>query len=218
MLAGARTHDRASPDPPADWRARVAEALRFGPRETIALVVVGAAVLAGALFAHARARPVELGAAPAAPAEVAAASPSAAPAPVVVHVAGAVRSPGVYELAAGARVWDAVQAAGGPVADAEVDAINLARPLGDGERIYVPRRGEGPPGAGGAGGGDGGPLDLNTATAAQLETLPGIGPVLAARIVDYREQHGRFRSVRDLLKVAGIGPKKFASIEPHVRV
>lgn len=145
---------------------------------------------------------------------------------VVVHVAGAVTQPGVVELAAGARVADAVTAAGGPAVDAEVAAVNLARVLVDGEQVYVPRLGESPPGAaagasgGGAGAGppgDGvgtgsssaaaaGPVNLNTATVAELDTLPGVGPVLAQRIVDWRDQDGPFLSVEDLDAVSGIGP------------
>lgn len=145
---------------------------------------------------------------------------------VVVHVAGAVAQPGVVELDAGARVADAVTAAGGPAVDAEVAAVNLARVLVDGEQVYVPRVGESPPGAaaGAPGGGAGagppgegvgaasggapaaGPVNLNTATLAELDTLPGVGPVLAQRILDWRDRDGPFTSVEDLDAVSGIGP------------
>ena len=151
---------------------------------------------------------------------------STAPAEVVVvHVAGAVMRPGVYRLAGESRLADALDAAGGPAADAEPDGVNLAARLTDGERVYVPRRGEAPPSgamtaSGGASGtgAPAGPIDLNTATAADLEALPGVGPATAAAIVEYRQQQGRFRSVDELLEVRGIGEAKLAVIRPKVRV
>ena len=143
---------------------------------------------------------------------------------VVVHVAGAVAAPGLYRLGAGPRVADALDAAGGPAGDADLDALNLAAKVADGERVYVPRKGEAPPPvAGAAGGGSGGavtagPIDLNTATAEQLEDLPGVGPATAEAILAYRKEKGRFRSVEELLEVRGIGEAKLASIRPKVRV
>ncbi len=144
---------------------------------------------------------------------------------VVVHVAGAVVRPGVYRLAAASRLSDALDAAGGPAADAEPDGVNLAARLTDGERVYVPRRGEvspadvaAAPSGTSASGAAAGPLDLNTATAADLEELPGVGPATAAAILEYRQQHGRFRSVDDLLEVRGIGEAKLAALRPKVRV
>ncbi len=143
---------------------------------------------------------------------------------VIVHVAGAVVRPGVYRLAGESRLADALDAAGGPTADAEPDGVNLAARLTDGERVYVPRRGEAPPaGALAASSGSGrgapaGPIDLNSATAADLEALPGVGPATAAAIVGYRQQQGRFRSVDELLEVRGIGEAKLAAIRPKVRV
>jgi competence protein ComEA len=129
-----------------------------------------------------------------------------------VHVAGAVADPGVHELAPGSRVVDAVASAGGPTADADVDALNLAAPLADGERIRVPRTGEtvvtDPPPAPSTAGPPPGPVDLNVATVAQLDTLPGIGPTTAAAIVSHRDEHGPFVTVDDLLDVRGIGPAK----------
>jgi competence protein ComEA len=215
---------RPRDDADLPWRARLARLLEFRPREVVALAIVGALVLAGAVVAFARARPS--GTAPPAAAPIAAPSPATAgspsPARLFVHVAGAVRNPGVYEFASGARLVDAIRQAGGAGPHADLNAVNLARPVSDGERVYVPKSGEAPPaeaapGEPGATVSDG-KVNLNTATAGQLEELPGIGPVLAQRIVDYRTQHGPFRSVRDLLKVEGIGEKKFASIEPHVTV
>jgi competence protein ComEA len=146
----------------------------------------------------------------------------------IVHVAGAVVSPGLYRLGGDARVADAIDAAGGPAGDADLDAVNLAAKVADGERVYVARRGEVPPaevaagsggGAGGTGGGaTAGPVDLNTATADQLETLPGVGPATADAILSYRKEKGRFRSVDELLEVRGIGEAKLSAIRPKVRI
>lgn len=142
---------------------------------------------------------------------------------IVVHVAGSVRAPGVYELAAGARVVDAVDAAGGLAVGADADVINLAALLSDGQRIYVPRVGEEPSPELSQGGPQdtsvsAGPIDVNTATAAQLETLPGIGPSTAAAIIAYRDLHGPFASVDDLAEVSGIGDSKLAAIRGLVTV
>ena len=143
--------------------------------------------------------------------------------PTLVHVAGAVARPGVYEVVAGARVKDVLDAAGGPSADADLDRLNLAAAVADGQQIYVLRKGEaGPPAASGPGGagGAGAPavLDLNTATAEQLDELPGIGPSTAEAIIAFREEHGRFRSVDQLLEVRGIGDAKLAAIRKRVKV
>jgi competence protein ComEA len=140
---------------------------------------------------------------------------------VLVHVAGAVARPGLYRLGGSPRVADAVDAAGGPAADADVDALNLAAPVADGDRVYVARRGEvAPPLADGGRGAAAptGPLDLNTATAEQLDALPGVGPSTAEAILDYRKEHGRFRSVDELLEVRGIGEAKLAELRSKVRV
>lgn len=149
-----------------------------------------------------------------------------APHPLVVHVAGAVRSPGVYELDAAARVDDAVHAAGGPVGDADLDGLNLAAPLVDGQRVYVPVDGEidpssvpaGVPTSGPDGAAASGPLDLNSATASELESLPGVGPATAAAIVEDRERNGPFATVDELDRVPGIGPAKLASLRDLVTV
>ncbi len=142
----------------------------------------------------------------------------------LVHVAGAVRRPGVYRLPDGARVQDAVRRAGGPRRGADVNAINLAVKVTDGQQVVVPRRtavtGASPavppvsaPGAAGPGP----PINLNTATAEQLDTLDGVGPVTAAKIVAWRTQHGGFRSVDDLGQVPGIGPKRLAALRERVQ-
>ncbi|MGB8020550.1 MAG: ComEA family DNA-binding protein [Candidatus Nanopelagicales bacterium] len=149
-------------------------------------------------------------------------APSSAPS-LIVHVAGDVRRPGVVELPAGARVGDAVKAAGGLQRGAKLGATNLARLVVDGERVEVGSGSD----AGSAGGAlaataapaaAAGPVDLNAATAEQLDALPGVGPVTAARILAWRAEHGRFTVVDELAEVAGIGPKTLAELRSHVRV
>lgn len=178
------------------------------------------------------------------------------PQTITVHVAGAVKNPGVYRLKYGARVNDGVIAAGGATSVANLDVINLATVLNEGEQIYVPKRGEKPHtitnrpqlgvgggatggaggaggvmggggvtgGAGGAGGATGGSdgatqiININLASATELEQLPGVGPATAKAIVAYREKNGAFLRVEDLLKVRGIGPAKLSEIVPRARV
>lgn len=140
---------------------------------------------------------------------------------VVVHAAGAVGRPGLYRLATGSRVDDVISAAGGLAPDADADRINLAAPVTDGERVYVPKVGEAVPAdaAGPSSSSPSGPIDLNTATESQLDALPGVGPATAKAIVDERARRGgRFRSVDDLLDVRGIGPAKLEEIRPLVTV
>lgn len=137
-----------------------------------------------------------------------------------VQVVGEVRKPGVYELPAGDRVVDAVAAAGGFTAKADQASLNLVQVISDGEQIVVAARGAisvaGGAGAAGSGAGASGIVDINTADATGLETLDGIGPALAQRIIAYRTAHNGFRSVGDLQNVTGIGPKKFAAIKGSV--
>jgi competence protein ComEA len=148
---------------------------------------------------------------------------------LLVHVAGRVRHPGVVRLAAGARVQDALRAAGGALPGSDLVGINLAQLLTDGEQVLVARvgRGSAVSTGGGVGGGTGaggpGPpgatiVDLNTADVAGLDALPGVGPVLAQRILDWRTAHGRFTTVDELDEVSGIGDKLLAEIRPHVRL
>jgi len=137
-----------------------------------------------------------------------------------VHIAGAVRAPGLYRLAAGDRVADAVARAGGFTDDAERAGVNLARPVADGEQIVVPVAGATPDdGAGtGAATAAGGLIDLNTATREQLDTLPRVGPAIADRIIAWRKENGRFTSVDDLGSVPGIGEKMLDGLRDLVRV
>ncbi len=150
--------------------------------------------------------------------------PPPTPAAWLVQVGGAVQRPGLYAVTPGARVADAVAAAGGLTDDADTRSLNLAARLEDGAWVWVPRRAETPPpsptrpGPTPASAPGAGPINLNTATAAELETLPGIGPALAQRIIDYRTQHGPFTSVDDLLAVRGIGPTKLEQLRPYVTV
>jgi competence protein ComEA len=199
-------------------------------RELVALAAVAAVVVAGAGLWYARSlpRPVEIRAArggervpPPAPS----AGPSASPTVLFVHVAGLVRHPGVYQFHDGQRVIDAVQAAGGARKKADLDALNLAALLTDGEQVLVPARGAAPqapppPGTGGVSspGAPGALVNVNTATEQELETLPGIGPVLANSIVAYRTEHGPFPSVDALDDVSGIGPATLADLRPLVTV
>ena len=222
------------PDTPASWPERLAAlpwpaALTSGARRAAAAaLVVAAAAVAGAVAL------VAVRGAPPAPETTLpmAGSPSAVGAgtsvqadrgteasEVYVHVAGAVARPGVYRVRPGGRVADVVDAAGGPSGDADVDQLNLAAKVGDGERVYVPRRGEVVPvAAGGAGAESGGAVDLNTATLEQLDDLPGVGPATAQAILDYRQEHGRFGQVQELLEVRGIGEAKLADLRARVRV
>lgn len=161
--------------------------------------------------------------------------PETTPAPtveVVVHVAGAVKAGGVYRLDAGARVLDALAAAGGMTTDADEDAVNLAAPVSDGERVYVPRIGQAVPvvvtgaGGGSAGSGEGGgtdttpsgPVNVNSASADELDSLPGVGPATAAAIIAHRDQYGPFGSIEDLADVRGIGPSKLDALRGLVTV
>jgi competence protein ComEA len=188
-------------------------------REAVLLGVLGVAALGGAGLWYLRSlpQPVRVAAAPAAAPQ--AASPT--PTTVFVHVAGRVRAPGVYELPAGSRVVDAISAAGGARADADLALLNLAAVLTDGQQVLVSARGS--PGAPGtsapiAGGSAPGLVNVNSATSEELETLPGIGEVLAAAIVQYREEHGPFTSVDQLEDVSGIGEVTLEELRDLVSV
>jgi competence protein ComEA len=136
---------------------------------------------------------------------------------VVVDVVGKVANPGVYRLPVGARVGDAVQAAGGALPGVDLATVNLAQILSDGQQIAVAVAGA-PAAAADSAGSNAGPVNLNTATAAQLDALPGVGPVLAQHIIDWRTAHGSFTSLDQLREVSGIGEAKFADLRPLVTV
>ncbi len=140
------------------------------------------------------------------------------PAAMMVHVAGAVKNPGVYSLLLGARASDAVAAAGGPLPEADEHLFNLAQPLYDGQRIAIPFKARValPDGVSAV------PLctriNINTASASELETLPGIGPTRAAAIVKYREQHGFFKDIGELIEISGIGPKTLENLRVLITI
>jgi competence protein ComEA len=194
--------------------------LSFHPverRRTVALAVIGLLALALVLrhaFPHGggagAAAPLQV--APLAGGSTAGAAAAAARKALVVDVVGAVRRPGVYRLPPGSRVLAAVALAGGLTPRAELTAVNLAAPLADGEQVVVAARGA-PAGAGSTPGSPGAPVSLNSATAEQLDALPGIGPVTAQKIIDYRTQHGGFTSVDDLDAIPGFGPAKLQNLQ-----
>ncbi len=186
---------------PPRWRWEVS------PRVIVTLGVVAAIIGALVVWAPRPAGAVAL--APPVAEQESPTLPTVSAAMVTVHVAGAVREPGLYELPVGSRVADAIEVAGGPVDGAQLDSINLARQVADGEQVSVPTQDE----AGASGGlAVNGRINVNTATEAQLEDLPGVGPVLAGRIVAYREQHGPFASVGALESVTGLGPAIVAGL------
>ncbi|MGW9626660.1 helix-hairpin-helix domain-containing protein [Microbacterium sp. NPDC055521] len=214
-----------------DARARPRLRLGIGAAVTLGLVVLSAAVGWGIL--RGQAAPTESialdGGSSASAGTGDGAGDGSAVAPpegLYVHVLGEVVAPGLYIVDPDARLVDALAAAGGTLESADLQAVNLARPLSDGEQIVVPKIGaQPPPGAaeGGGGGGGGGTqtdgvVNLNTADQTALETLPRIGPALAQRIIEWRDENGRFRSVDDLLAVPGIGEKLLAGVREKVQV
>jgi competence protein ComEA len=209
---------------------------RLDPGRRGALALVGVAAIAAVIAAFGvwRDRPVAEPAPPlsaaVSPAQVAmpgvaGVGPSSVKgAPLVVSVAGKVRRPGLVRVPDGARVADVVASAGGPLPRADLTALNLARRVADGEQILV---GLPQPADGAAGGSPAGPatgaapagkIDLNRATLEQLDTLPGVGPVTAQRILDWRTQHGRFSAVEQLREVEGIGERRFSQLRTQVTV
>lgn len=195
----------------------------------VAVAVMAAIVVAAALGAFRGGVVIERESAPISTLSITAATLSAAstpePAtdPVFVHIDGAVVAPGVYEMTGSLpRVNDAVMAAGGLAGDADTSALNLAAVLSDGEKIYVPRQGEVVAGQASSGADVGasssGVININTATAEELDSLPGIGPSTAAAIVEDRERNGPFASPEDLMRVSGIGEGKFSKLKDQIRV
>ncbi len=202
---------------------RISDAARASRSELLLVVLLGLAIVGTGLVVILRssdppAPPIQRVAANPEP------SPSASASPLkqmVVHVSGQVAAPGVYELPEGSRVQDAVAAAGGPSEGSDVNALNLAAVVVDGQKISVPKPGEAmvDPSAVGdpAAGIPGAKVNLNLATPAQLEELPGVGPVLAERIVAHRTK-SRFTSPRQLMEVSGFGPKKFEALKDQITV
>jgi competence protein ComEA len=193
----------------------------------LALVVVATLVGAGLWYVRSLPRPVEIAAPSGASSPVvsgspAVASPTESPATIIVDVAGWVRKSGVYEFSEGDRVIDAVNRAGGARQGADLTSLNLAAPLVDGTQVVVPKQGSTvPAGTGSTGTGTAGGtvlVNVNTATEPELETLPGVGPVTAAAIIDYRTKNGPFATVDDLVDVSGIGPSTLEQIRPFVTV
>jgi len=182
----------------------------------VAVVAVLALAAAFMLLQAGSAKPVSVAPSFSAAPIVALPTATATPAIVIVDVAGKVRRPGLVRLPSGSRVADAIAAAGGVKPGTAVDDLNLARVLADGEQVNVGVPATAQPGNGGAG--TTGPLMLNTASAQDLDALPGIGPVLAGRIVAWRTQHGPFASVDALTDVPGIGPAMLARLADLVRV
>jgi competence protein ComEA len=227
--------DLARPAPPLTWRDRLAFLGGSSPARAAGVAAAGVVVVAVAavLLLRRPAPPPELSLPLAS--STTATTPTTEPPPteVVAHAAGAVAHPGVYHLDAGARVADLVAAAGGLTDDADADRVNLAAPVGDGAQVYVPQDGEEvpivtPPAAAAGAASDGGdtpagavppePVNLNQATAADLDTLPGVGPATAQAILDWRAANGAFTSVDQLLDVRGIGEAKLADLRPLVTV
>lgn len=231
-VLGSGRGGKASGSVSAGWRRWMPETVRdatFGPGRrgvwALAVVAVVVAVVAGAAAWRARpdAVPVDTATIVDAPSASVAASASASPAVTVVAVSGRVRRPGLVRLPPGARVADALDAAGGVLPGTDLSSLNLARKVLDGELIAVgiPGAPAAPAGNGGpaeAGGSADAPLDLNAATVDQFDALPGVGPVLAERIAAYRTEHGGFRSVEQLREVEGIGDSRFEKLRTLVRV
>lgn len=215
------------PAPPLTWLERL-EGLADATGTTPMRIVIGAGavavVMALVLWLVRPAPPAPEASLPFASTTAQVVSSTTVPTALVVHVAGAVLAPGVHELSAGSRVVDAIEAAGGTAADADSARINLAAPLVDGGRVYVPAVGEEPPPivvgdlAGDPGAGPTGPVNLNTADAAALDGLPGVGPATAAAILEHREKVGAFTSVEQLLDVPGIGEAKLDALRDLVTV
>src|SRR5262245_23412311 len=234
------------PLPPRTWRQQVAglaESFDVSPRRLlVGAVALACIAVAGWRLLAPPSPPAEMRlpfAQPSASGDSGTGSPAAstgtaAATEVVVHVAGAVASPGVQRLPPGSRVIDALDAAGGALPGADLPRVNLAAPLVDGQQVYGPKPGDQPPlaagvgapgGAGAAGGaaGAGGAVpgalvNLNTASAEQLDTLPGVGPATAAAIIAHRDQHGPFTSVDQLVDVRGIGEAKLEQLRAVVTV
>jgi competence protein ComEA len=201
------------------------DSLSRGELAGLVLVVVATLLGAGLWYTRSLPRPVDIAAPANATSPVMSAgavpfaSPTPSPAAIIVDVAGWVRKPGVYQFVSGDRVIDAVNRAGGARKGADLTTLNLAAPLTDGTQIVVPKPGATAPGGTGTTSTGGATIiNINTASETDLETLPGVGPVTAAAIIDYRTQNGPFATVDDLVDVSGIGPATLEEMRPFVTV
>ena len=221
-------------EPSSPLRRSVGQVLAFGREHLAAVVVVLLVGIAWSAYSLLQVRSTPVAAAAPVIQSSASATPqpgpaSAPPAQVVVHVIGAVRTPGVVKLPEGSRVADAISAAGGLSGSAAPGELNLAQVLADGVQVKVGTRthpggwirgaaGSAAPAPGDSPGGDQTKVALNSATLAQLDTLPGIGPVTAQKILDWRKAHGKFTAITELQEVDGIGPKTYADLADHIRL
>jgi competence protein ComEA len=202
---------------PNGWRDRLESLVGRRIDTWVVAAIVGVVVL-GSLLIWKRNAPAEIAPPAQLPPDAVSASTSS-PAPVLVHVAGAVRRSGLYELTEAARVADAIESAGGALGKADLDALNLASPVTDGMQVLVPVRGEvASPSSASASSQDPAMISVNSADQIALETIPGIGPVTAAAIIEHRERVGPFSSVDELIDVSGIGPATLEAIRPYVTV
>jgi competence protein ComEA len=215
----------AAPLSPLERVRRTGERLPLERPGVAAAVTIGLLAVVAFVALRPEPAPVELSLPRAQPVDSEEGEPAGADAELqelTVHAAGAVNRPGLYRLPAGSRVADLIEAAGGPAAGADLDQVNLASPLEDGAQVLIPRAGEpGSADAEAASASSAGPtakVNLNTASAEELDALPGVGPATAEAIIEHRETRGRFKSVTDLLEVRGIGEAKLAKLRPLVRV
>lgn len=214
---------------PRNWRERLEE-LSAGRKDMLLLAGILALLIVGAVFMWRRGGEPQVappslapsvGAAVVEPVSPTVGAPGSSSGAVLVHVAGAVRRPGLYELPMGARVADAIDAARGPRRKADLDLLNLAEPLVDGQKIDVPTAGESlepaavPPSVQ-PGASPNGLINVNTADQTMFETIPGIGPVTASAIVGHRDEIGEFTSIEQLLDVTGIGPATLEAMRPYI--
>ncbi len=182
----------------------------FSTREKVILGLLAALLVAGAFWRILQ-PPVSPGMVRVDQQQAEASRPETGPALITVHLVGAVQAPGIYKLPAGSRVYEVIAMAGGAAPDADMDRINLARPLYDGEQVVVYRVGE-PPAPGST------KININRATAEELAALPNIGPVRAQRIVEHREKNGPFADITEIMDVSGIGEGIFKAIEDLITI
>lgn len=203
-----------------DWlKQKLIEALTGAqPISKKLLVAIGAGAIAIVVLINSLANGVGVQAVASVPKPQASAASVVKSAQIYVHIVGAVSRPGIYQLSSGDRVVDAVFAAGGFAEKADQASINLAREVTDGEQVLVFKIGEAPSiiGSASAGGGASRQISLNRASQSELESLPGVGPALAARIIDWRSANGGFKKKEDLLNISGIGDKLFAGVKNQV--